>query len=221
MGLAWGIGYQFFFHHIGDQDRGKAQFLFWGTFLSAWLGAKSLFLLTAGDSLSSDFVSSASFWMGGGFVFYGGLIGGALFFLLYHLIFGLSSLWVKWSVISLVLGHGIGRIGCFLAGCCYGEKTDWWWGIHLHGHERHPTQLIEALFLITLALYLKRLKSPQFVLIVYGISYGVLRFILEMLRGDQLRGEWAWGLSPSQWISLSLVILVICYALNVFRLKTK
>lgn len=220
MGLAWGIGYQFFFHHIESNNQKRTQILFWGLFLSAWLGAKVLFLITTGHHLSSEYATTISFWMGGGFVFYGGLIGGSLFLLLFHLIWGLKAEWMKWIVISLTLGHGIGRLGCFLAGCCYGKKTDWWWGIYLHGHDRHPTQLIEALSLIVLALFLKKIEKSSWVFIFYCLSYGALRFVMELLRGDQLRGLWA-SWTPSQWISLVLVILGICLIGKEFTQKTK
>lgn len=221
MGLAWGIGYQYFFYHLKNEDRLRGQILFWGVFLMAWIGAKVLFIITSSDDLSSDFLNSASFWMGGGFVFYGGMIGGALFAVIYHLMVGIKKEWLKWATISLVLGHGIGRIGCFLAGCCYGEVTDWWWGVHLHGHDRHPTQLLEALSLIALARILMKIKDSELVLAGYAFSYGILRFVLEFLRGDQLRGQWAWGLTPSQWISLIFVILATCLILRSLKTISK
>ncbi len=206
MGLAWGVGYQYFFRHIDNKDRLRAQVFFWGIFISAWIGAKTFFIITSSAHLTSEFINSANFWMGGGFVFYGGLIGGALFALTYHFIWPLPFTWIKSTLVALTLGHGIGRIGCFLAGCCYGDITTAWWGVHLHGQDRHPTQLIEAFFLLSLAYGLKRINSLHGLLGVYTLSYGVLRFGLEFLRADQLRGEWLWGLTPSQWISIFLVI---------------
>lgn len=221
MGLAWGIGYQYFFYHIQNSERLRAQIFFWGLFIFAWMGAKTLFIITSGEAFSSEFLSSSTFWMGGGFVFYGGLIGGALYLLLYHLILGFNPAWIKWSVVSLTLGHGIGRMGCFLAGCCYGDLTSAWWGIHLHGHDRHPTQLLEALGLMGLALLLKRLESKRLILAVYSLGYGGLRFLLEYLRADQLRGLWALGLTPSQWISIILIISGACLLLPLPRQQSK
>lgn len=218
MGLAWGIGYQYFFHHVENHSRFRAQILFWGIFISAWLGAKTLFIFTSGQSLSREFLISASFWMGGGFVFYGGLLGAILFIFFYHLFLGFNSQWIKWAVISLTLGHGVGRIGCFLAGCCYGDITKAWWGIYLHGHDRHPTQLLEAFSLIGLGLILKRMTDNYLLLATYCLSYGVLRYILEILRADSLRGQWALGLTPSQWISIALVISGV-YFIMIHRRK--
>lgn len=221
MGLAWGIGYQFFFYHIESSQRLRAQILFWGIFIFAWIGAKTLFIITSGDTFSNSFYASSNFWLGGGFVFYGGLIAGLLYLLLYHLIWKLHPQWIKWGLVSLALGHGIGRIGCFLAGCCYGEVTEAWWGIHLHGHDRHPTQLIEALSLMILALLLKRMNQQGMLLATYAMGYGGVRFLLEYLRADQLRGMWAAGLTPSQWLSLALVISGSCWWIKKRLFPTK
>lgn len=218
MGLAWGIGYQIFFHHIKKSDQLFAQIFYWGIFISAWIGAKVLFIITSSEQLTNDFLISSQFWLGGGFVFYGGLIGGVLFVLLYHLIKPIQESWMKWALVALVMGHGIGRIGCFLAGCCYGEVTDLWWGIHLHGQDRHPTQLIESVSLIGLAFALRKMNNSYLMLAIYGIGYGILRFILEHLRADQLRGMWAWEFTPSQWISVVLIISGV-YFLNKARLE--
>jgi phosphatidylglycerol:prolipoprotein diacylglycerol transferase len=92
-----------------------------------------------------------------------------------------------------------------LAGCCYGKVTEAWWGIHLHGQYRHPTQILEALSLIILGFILIRIKHIPLVLASYLAGYGLIRFMIEILRGDLLRGSWAWGLTPSQWVSILLI----------------
>lgn len=205
MGLGWGVGYQIYFS-FPHSSRLKAQLLFWGIFLFAWIGAKALFLLTNPSDIS-EHAQSLNFWTGGGFVFYGGLIGGLLYIGIFKLIdksFGMADLWPM--VPAITLGHGIGRVGCFLAGCCFGKPTDWWWGIFLHNHYRHPTQLIEAIGLCVLGIYLLKSKGPRLFLIpFYFIAYGILRFAVELLRGDDVRGSL--GLvTPSMLISLILVI---------------
>ena len=111
---------------------------------------------------------------------------------------------------ALTLGHGVGRLGCLLAGCCFGKETDMWWGIFMHGHYRHPTQLLEATGLILLGLYfLKSHVEKNILLIRYLIIYGVLRFGVEALRGDEVRGLWG-PLSTSQWLSLLLITVGLC-----------
>lgn len=208
MGLGWGVGYQIFFSKKSPElSNLKAQLLFWGIFLFAWIGAKILFYITYPENVPTALLGDLSFWTGGGFVFYGGFIGGLIFLALYKKTFPNFSYRNLWPLVpALALGHGIGRIGCFLAGCCYGKPTDFFWGVYLHDHYRHPTQLIEALGLLILGLYLfYSKKSPKFLLGIYLSLYGVLRFYVETLRGDLVRGQWG-ALTPSEWISCSLVI---------------
>ena len=207
MGLGWGVAYQVFFSlYPKSLSQRESHFLFWGIFVFSWLGAKSLFILSAKTFLTQSQILSWSFWTGGGFVFYGGLIG-ALFFLIvfqfYKRNLNADKLWPM--VPALVFGHSIGRIGCFLAGCCYGKETSWPWGVEHAGHLVHPTQLYEATFLFCLGLYFLRSKLSKSRLITfYFLSYGVFRFFIELLRGDELRGQWGL-LTPSQWISIFLI----------------
>jgi phosphatidylglycerol:prolipoprotein diacylglycerol transferase len=205
MGIGWGIAYQIFFALIPTEKiPAKMHFLFWGIFASAWIGAKVFFLITQPEH--RELVSNVSFWTGGGFVFYGGFIGAAIFCLIFHLLVLPLTLKHIWPMIpALTLGHGVGRLGCLLAGCCFGKETDMWWGIFMHGHYRHPTQLLEATGLILLGLYfLKSHAEKKILLIRYLIIYGVLRFGVEALRGDEVRGLWG-PLSTSQWLSLLLI----------------
>ncbi|MBO6061409.1 MAG: prolipoprotein diacylglyceryl transferase [Clostridia bacterium] len=155
----------------------------------------------------------------GGLVFYGGLIGG---------IFGafIGSLIVRvplWEysdpvVPVLPLAHAIGRMGCFCAGCCYGRVTDSWIGIEFpsaatglaEGVKVIPTQLIEAgvnlaIFVFLMLFTIKRRRRFT-TLWVYLICYGVMRFFIEFLRGDEIRGIFG-AFSTSQWISIGLVAL--------------
>jgi phosphatidylglycerol:prolipoprotein diacylglycerol transferase len=208
MGLGWGAAYQIFFELLPSHlTKLRALILFWGIFIFAWMGAKILFLTTIPYTLSSSLLQESSFWLGGGFVFYGGFLG-ALFYLLIlkGLKFPVNSE-ILWPMIpALTFGHAIGRFGCFLAGCCYGKETDFFWGIHLHGANRHPTQLIECFSLLLLGTFLLRSKRSRIDLIsVYFISYGFIRLFVEMLRGDVIRGQWGM-LTPSQWISVFLIV---------------
>ena len=113
---------------------------------------------------------------------------------------------------ALALGHGIGRLGCLAAGCCYGRYTDLPWGVALAGDlSRHPTQVYEAL--LNFALFgflagyaLPRVKDGRWqsggVLLCYVMGYALLRFVVEFFRGDDRGASWA-GLSPSQWLAPS------------------
>ncbi len=219
MGLGWGIAYQILFELLpASFTRLRAQILFWGIFAFSWLGAKTLFLYTIPNELSVSLIQESSFWLGGGFVFYGGFLGGLLYlFILRSLKFPitLETLWAM--VPALTIGHAVGRFGCFLAGCCYGKETELFWGIHLHEARRHPTQLLEFVFLLSLGIYLLKSKRPKTELVsLYLVSYGVIRIFIESLRGDLIRGDWG-ILTPSQWISLVLIGFGVVLFLREYR----
>ncbi|MGA2005122.1 MAG: prolipoprotein diacylglyceryl transferase [Terriglobales bacterium] len=125
---------------------------------------------------------------------------------------------------GLAFGHVLGRFGCFSAGCCYGKPTDHFWGVtftnplaHLVsetplGVRLQPTQLIEAaaeFFNFVLLMWLlKRKKFDGEVFALFMILYGVERFFIEFLRGDEGRGEVFGGLmSGTQLIAIGLVII--------------
>lgn len=100
--------------------------------------------------------------------------------------------------------HAFGRLGCFMAGCCFGRPTDLPWGVTftdprsmvdagLLGHPIHPTQLYEvvgdlviaaALCWLVLPAVEKRRQPSGTVAVSYFIGYSVLRFIVEFFRGD-------------------------------------
>jgi len=124
---------------------------------------------------------------------------------------------------GLALGHAIGRIGCFAAGCCYGKQTNHWWGVVFHnplaksitgtplGVPLEPTQLFESavelanfFFLMWL---LKRRKFDGQVFGAFMFIYGVARFFLEYLRDDPGRGSVFGGaMTGTQLIAIALVL---------------
>ena len=152
-----------------------------------------------------------------GITFLGGLAGGAAVFLGGYKLFAKQSakeyfsLAVEIAPCSILIAHALGRIGCFMAGCCHGIQTDSIFGIQFPGDnfKVYPTQLFESIFLfimfaVTTVLLFKN-KNINF--IVYLISYGIFRFLLEFIRGDY-RGDFIIPfLSPSQTLSLAMVIL--------------
>lgn len=218
MGLGWGVGYHLFFSKLDSQLINlKTKIFFGGLFFFSWLGAKTLFYLTAPFDLT--LIKNISFWTGGGFVFYGGFIGGALYILIFKSI-NKEYTWEKiWPILpGLVVGHAIGRMGCFLAGCCFGHPTDLFWGVFINQEYRHPTQLIEAIFLFLIGYKLLKSTTEKRILFSYYlISYGTLRVLTELLRGDEIRGQW-WGISPSTWVS---VVLVAIGTSVFFRIKSR
>jgi phosphatidylglycerol:prolipoprotein diacylglycerol transferase len=209
MGIGWGLGLQLYFSLLAEKKIPRTSILLIGLFVSSWIGAKLLFYLTVGEKFGT-YIDQISFWTGGGFVFYGGLIGGLLYLLLFHLLIRKITLTeINAFVPSLALGHGIGRVGCLLAGCCFGKETSAWWGMHLHGVSRIPTQAIEALILFLLCYFFwKQRKNEKELFTQYLLIYGISRIGIEAMRDDEIRGLWGL-LTPSQWISVFLILLAL------------
>ncbi|HEX5138376.1 MAG TPA: prolipoprotein diacylglyceryl transferase family protein [Planctomycetota bacterium] len=115
--------------------------------------------------------------------------------------------------VPLALGVAVGRVGCFLEGCCRGTPTDLPWAVG----GRQPAQLYESLGALALAgvvaLARRRRRVPGEGFLAFGIGYGALRFALEPLRGNHV--PWAEGLTIHQW--LAALAAVACAALLVVR----
>lgn len=179
-----------------------------------------------------DFIESPSTYSWSwSMTFYGGLIGGVLFFLLgYYLIVrkkypgSIKELLII-APSSIAIAQGLGRIGCFMAGCCYGIETDSWIGVTFPGmsHKVMPTNLFEAVFLIVFALilfFLAYKKRSPFCMPIYLIGYGIWRFTIEFYRGDH-RGSLVYGLSPSQFWSIVIFVIGIAYLVFLIWRKKK
>ena len=158
-----------------------------------------------------------------GLVFYGGLIGGIVGGILGIKVAKINTQLVERSVVPfLPIGHAIGRIGCLLAGCCTGKEYDGIFAIHypstvseLSAEQGYfPVQLLEAginiIISITLIIYSKKQKPKYSILFLYLLLYSVMRFCLEFLRGDEIRGIY-FGLSTSQCISILLLLVSFVY----------
>lgn len=174
--------------------------------LTGWLGAKLLYLLNSALDWQT-YVVSSHFWLGGGFVFYGGLLGVLIFtFIQWQWKWvSFSQKHLKYLLPNFIIAHAIGRVGCFFAGCCYGKKLSFAF------FSRHPVQLYEAVFLIflgsTVFWWLEK-KSFRFLLTFYLLAYGIFRFLLEYVRADGVRGKIAF-LSTSQAVSVLIIAVVL------------
>ena len=176
------------------------------------LGSKLLFSLTVLDRILAD-PSYLLRSFANGWVVYGGLIGGVLggfLFCRYKKINFLS--YFDLALPSVALAQGFGRIGCFLAGCCYGRPTDSPIGITFtssayapNGISLIPTQLISSgldfLHFFVLLCIARHKKAEGQVGGFYLIFYSIGRFILEYFRGDMERGS-VGELSTSQFIAI-------------------
>ena len=185
------------------------------------VGGKILYLITDIQGIIENaayLFGTVEGWyslLGGGFVFYGGLFGGLLGAYIYCRMYKLSFYTFLQAAVPVVpLIHGIGRIGCFCAGCCYGIPWDPPVGMLFsaspaapHDVYLFPVQLLEAglnfiLFAVMMGIFHKPRKIPA--VGVYLIGYGIVRLICERFRYDEVRGFFL-GLSTSQWISILVI----------------
>jgi phosphatidylglycerol:prolipoprotein diacylglycerol transferase len=203
-------------------------FAFWGT-VAGLLGSRLTYaLVNAGDfaracvrgvdgprdalDVLADCTRLFHVWEGG-LVFYGGVAGAALV----ALVFARRERW-SFAVLGdvfapgVAIGHALGRLGCFAAGCCFGKESGPWGAAFPTGSVAfdelaalgalapgasftpplHPTQLYEAggelaIFACLLALRPRLRERPGTLALVYASLYAVLRFVVELFRGDVAR----------------------------------
>lgn len=185
--------------------------------IGGFIGAKLLFWITEWKSI----LGKPSFLMqtlSDGFVVYGGIIGGILIGFLYSRVKKLEF-WEYFDLImpSIALAQGFGRIGCLLAGCCYGYETDSVCSITFqtsdfapNGVALVPTQiyssLLDFIHFGILLLISKHKKADGVVGAFYLIFYSIGRFVLEFFRGDVERGN-VGIFSTSQFIGIFMAIV--------------
>jgi phosphatidylglycerol---prolipoprotein diacylglyceryl transferase len=194
--------------------------------LAGIVGSKILYIilewqnnLSLGENLRAIF-SFDTLQSGG--VFSGGLIAAFLvawWFLRKHHMPALAT--CDAFAPGLAIGHCIGRLGCFAAGCCYGKPTDHWWGVIFKNLlptpladalvPREPTQLFESgaelIIFFILTWMFRRKKFDGQVFGAYLFLYGIARFFLEFIRDDPGRGSVFGGaLSGTQLIAIGLVL---------------
>lgn len=218
-------------------------YVFFATLYSAiglLIGAKLLYALSLTPGLIRNFDKFVDYgnpaavisYMFSGFVFYGGLIGVLITLILFCKIYKYDF----FSMVNVITPaipfiHSIGRIGCFLGGCCYGIEYHGPFSIHFHENPfiaalddvpRFPVQLLESainmILFIVLFAYGRKPRKPGSILGIYLIVYAIERFLLEFLRGDVERGVF-FGVSTSQWVSLILLPIGIWLILRKVRIK--
>jgi phosphatidylglycerol:prolipoprotein diacylglycerol transferase len=189
---------------------------------AALIGSKLLMVATEWSSYGGDWRRAFSFdILRSGGVFYGGLISAVVVS-----VFLMRRYRLPWRRTAdafapgIAVGHAIGRLGCFSAGCCWGKPTSSWIGVQFTAKANEvtgvpidsplvPTQLIEAgsnvlIFLVLVWLRKRRSFDGQ-IIFTYLMLYSIARFTIEFWRGDE-RGS-VWLLSTSQFISVVLFLL--------------
>jgi len=170
----------------------------------------------------SGLFSAATLQSGG--TFYGGLLGGIAWVLIYTRLQKMPLLrTLDLAAAPVALGHAIGRIGCFMAGCCFGKPTSLPWGVTFTSDVAarisgtplhialHPTQLYEAAAEFTnfALLYMlgRRSRVPGRVVGAYLALYGAERGLLEFLRDDPGRTPLFGGaVSLMQLVSVAMLV---------------
>lgn len=203
---------------------------FW-ILLVGFLGSRALFVLTRLDYFVQDPLAALKVWEGG-LVFFGGPLAAMPFTVWYMRKYRLPVWQALDAMIpGLVVAHGFGRLGCLAAGCCYGRPTGTGFGVRFyselvdkqfHGIPLHPTQLYESVSLFLLfagMVWVQRHKRfDGQVILTYFMAYPIIRSVVEIFRGDLVRGFVIDNvLSTSQFISI-LVFAAATVAL-VVRLK--
>jgi phosphatidylglycerol:prolipoprotein diacylglycerol transferase len=192
--------------------------LFWWCLIGGILGAKLLYLITQ----IKDIIDNPKLLLdvSEGFVVYGGIIGGIIGGYLFIRKHNLNFFeYFDLVMPQIALAQGFGRIGCILAGCCYGIETDS--PLNLVFHESRyapnnipliPTQPISSILnfmnFFALLFLSKRVKATGQVAGFYLIFYSAGRFIIEFLRGDLERGTIG-IFSTSQFIAIFLFLIGI------------
>ena len=200
--------------------------------IAALVGAKLLLFIVDFEHFTSSWEEFTTLLRSGG-VFYGGLIA-AILVCIYQLRKHRLPLWPSGDLFApgIALGYMVGRLGCLMAGCCYGKPTDVAWAITFTDPAAnfnvgtplnvplHPTQLYEAgaglIIFVVLMLLEKRPGSfPGRTFWSFAFLYSLLRFFIEFYRGDD-RGLVLGLLSTSQFISVVLgpISLVMLWYLS-------
>lgn len=178
-----------------------------GAFIGGVLGAKLPIWIFYFQDIISSFPNIMPFLSGRTIT--GGIIGGMIGVIIMKKKLGIHERRGNLFAPTIALGVAIGRIGCFLAGCCYGIATTLPWGVNFgDGILRHPTQLYEALFMLLLFFYLTwRSKQtppprPGILFSTFIYSYFTFRFFIEFIRVEP---KIFLGLTLFQYISLAAI----------------
>jgi phosphatidylglycerol:prolipoprotein diacylglycerol transferase len=198
--------------------------------VSALIGSRLMYVLMNISHYLQNPLDILKIWQGG-LIFSGGMIFVILVMFLYARrrqlsLLRLGDLWAP----AAAVGQGIGRIGCFMAGCCYGRPTGLRWGIIFTHPDSlaplnialHPTQLYASLsgfiiFLILLGLNAKKEFEGQ-VFLWFLILHSTARLLLERFRGDNRGVLLNSSMSITQLVTVLILIAAVA-ALMFFRYK--
>jgi phosphatidylglycerol:prolipoprotein diacylglycerol transferase len=193
--------------------------------IAGLVGAKVLLVVVEWGYYAHNPRELLSILQSGG-VFYGGLIGAFPVAWWYARKHALPP-WRTADVLApaVAIGQAIGRLGCFAAGCCYGRPAEVPWAVTFRDSYAsrtvgtpldtplHPTEIYEAIACLAIFFLLTRIaRRKRFdgqVILAYVLLYAIARFVIEIYRGDAVRGSVLGGwLSTSQFIAILMAIAV-------------
>ncbi len=195
--------------------------LFFVILVSGIAGARLLYVIINFDDFRASPLDIFKLW-NGGLVFFGGFIGAVAGSIITLRIKKLPFFKTADTIApGAALGHGIGRLGCFFAGCCYGRQCDLPFAVQFSHPDSlaplhvslHPTQIymvVANLVLFFILVFLQRHKRFHgMIFFSYMILYSVFRFIIEFFRGD-FRGDFFFDfLSISQGIGILAILIAV------------
>ena len=172
-----------------------------GALLGAMIGAKLGLLLYMPVSEWQESIAQLLMEEWGGRTILGALFGGFVGVELAKKALGITIATGDPYAIGLPLGQALGRVGCFLGGCCYGRPLEH----SVFGLTTHPAQLYEGALDLTVAITLfairKQPRAPGLLFRYYLLSYAAIRFVMDFFRGDEKQ---VFGpLSYAQWFVLA------------------
>jgi len=197
-------------------------YIVFGALIGSAIGAKLLDLIVDYRYFLTNFWNVETIFYGKTII--GGLIGGAIGVKITKKIYKIEGKRGNLFAPAIAIGVAIGRLGCFLRGCCYGKPTSLPWGVNFgDGILRHPTQIYESIFMLAMFFYLEKIKNkpdikPGQLFKILMVSYFTFRFFIEFIRVDEIA---FWGLTSFQIISLFAIIYLIRDNLKNLLLKLK
>ncbi|MCM8784885.1 MAG: prolipoprotein diacylglyceryl transferase [Candidatus Omnitrophica bacterium] len=195
----------------GYNEKLISQIIFW-TILIGIIGARVLHIFV---NINYYFFHPLEIFKlrNGGLAVEGAILFSLIFLILFSKFKNISTIKLLDTIsVSVPIGQAIGRIGCFLNGCCYGKETNFFLGIKFPflAKKVHPTQLYYSFLYIILFFLLKKLsqkfkKGEGLIFSSYLIGFSLIRYFVDFLRGDLKKTSL--GFYPTQIIAVIIFII--------------
>ena len=165
------------------------------------------------DKNSTSFITA-------GLSSYGGLIGVILGAFIFESILSTDKKLIKYSIISLPLVYGVSKLGCFMAGCCFGIPYNGFLSVkYIDGININlfPVQLVEATTFILLFIIINKYNNNKNIIYITIILSALLKFSLDFLRYEHISKT----ITTNQIVSLTIILITIILYLYNFLTKRK